>query len=222
MTLLVLSAEGKLRGNQLRDIPEINPPTPLLIIISGPSGVGKDATLSELIKMDRPWYFPVTATTRQPRPEEVDGRDYHFLSESIFRQMCQRSEFLEFAEVYGNLYGVPRNEIRKGLNKGLDVILKIDVQGSATVKNIVPEAVSIFITPESGDDLHERLSQRNTESKADLSIRLETAQSELGEIGKFDYRVINRNGMLAQTVSCIDAIITAEKSRVHPRMVNIL
>ena len=222
MALLVLPDAGKLRGNQLKDIPEINPATPLLIIISGPSGVGKDAALSELIKMDRPWYFPITATTRQPRPEEVDGRDYHFLSESIFRQMCERSEFLEFAEVYGNLYGVPRNEIRKGLNEGLDVILKIDVQGSASVKKIAAEAVSIFITPESQDVLRDRLSQRNTDSKADLALRLETAQSELGEIGNFDYRVINRNGMLAQTVSCIDAIITAEKSKVYPRMVNIL
>jgi guanylate kinase len=203
-------------------IPEINPGTPLLIIISGPSGVGKDAALSELIKMDRPWYFPITATTRQPRAEEVDGRDYHFLSGSVFRQMCERSEFLEYAEVYGNLYGVPRNEIRKGLNEGLDIILKIDVQGSATVKKIAPQAVSIFMMPGSQDDLVERLSQRNTESTGDLSVRLKTAQTELGEIVNFDYRVINRNGMLAQTVSSIDAIITAEKAKVCPRMVIIL
>jgi guanylate kinase len=219
---LALSAAGTVRGNQLSDIPEINPATPLLIIISGPSGVGKDAALSELIKMDRPWYFPITATTRQPRADEIDGRDYHFLSESVFRQMCERSEFLEYAEVYGNLYGVPRNEVRKGLSQGLDVILKIDVQGSATVKRIAPEAVSIFMIPGSQDDLLERLSQRNTESPADRSVRLETAQAELGEICNFDYRVINRNGMLAQTVSSIDAIITAEKAKVYPRMVNIL
>ena len=219
---MALSAAGTLRGNQLSDIPEINPATPLLIIISGPSGVGKDAALSELIKMDRPWYFPITATTRQPRADEIDGRDYHFLSESVFRQMCERSEFLEYAEVYGNLYGVPRNEVRKGLSQGLDVILKIDVQGSATVKRIAPEAVSIFMIPGSQDDLLERLSQRNTESPADRSVRLETAQAELGEICNFDYRVINRNGMLAQTVSSIDAIITAEKAKVYPRMVNIL
>ena len=219
---MALSAAGTVRGNQLSDIPEINPATPLLIIISGPSGVGKDAALSELIKMDRPWYFPITATTRQPRADEIDGRDYHFLSESVFRQMCERSEFLEYAEVYGNLYGVPRNEVRKGLSQGLDVILKIDVQGSATVKRIAPEAVSIFMIPGSQDDLLERLSQRNTESPADRSVRLETAQAELGEICNFDYRVINRNGMLAQTVSSIDAIITAEKAKVYPRMVNIL
>ena len=219
---MALSAAGTVRGNQLSDIPEINPATPLLIIISGPSGVGKDAALSELIKMDRPWYFPITATTRQPRADEIDGRDYHFLSESVFRQMCERSEFLEYAEVYGNLYGVPRNEVRKGLSQGLDVILKIDVQGSATVKKIAPEAVSIFMIPGSQDDLLERLSQRNTESPADRSVRLETAQAELGEICNFDYRVINRNGMLAQTVSSIDAIITAEKAKVYPRMVNIL
>lgn len=204
------------------EIPEVNPAPPLLVVLSGPSGVGKDAALDGLKKLDRPWHFAITATTRPPRSGEQDGIDYIFLDTETFLKMKDRDQFLECAEVYGKWYGVPRSQIRQSLKNGQDVILKVDVQGAATVRNLAPEALSIFMVPASYSELRNRLNGRKSEATPDLELRLQTAQEELGKVGLFDYRVINRDGGLEQAIADIDAIIAAEKCRVVPRVVQFL
>jgi guanylate kinase len=204
------------------DIPEANPAPPLLVVLSGPSGVGKDAALAQLKKLDRPWHFVVTATTRPIRPGERNGVDYIFLDTETFLRMRERDEFLESAEVYGRWYGVPRSQVRQALKEGKDVILKIDVQGAATVRRLTPEAVSIFMVPATFDELRDRLAERMTETSPEMELRLKVAQEELARVRDFDYRVVNRNGCLDQAITDIDAIITAEKCRVLPRVVQLL
>jgi len=204
------------------DIPEANPAPPLLVVLSGPSGVGKDAALEGLKTLDRPWHFAITATTRPPRSGEQYGVDYIFLEPETFDKMKERDQFLECAEVYGRWYGVPRSQVRQSLKNGKDVILKIDVQGAATLRKIAPEALTIMLVPASYAELRNRLNQRMSESAPDLELRLQTAKEELAQTSQFDYRVINRDGGLEQAIAEIDAIITAEKCRVVPRVVQFL
>jgi guanylate kinase len=206
----------------LQDIPEANPAPPLLVVLSGPSGVGKDAALAQLKKLDRPWHFVVTATTRSPRLGERDGVDYIFLDTETFRRMKERDELLECAEVYGRWYGVPRSQVRQALKEGRDVILKVDVQGAATVSRLAPEAVSIFMLPGSFQELQDRLAERMTETSPEMERRLKVAREELRQVGDFDYRVVNSTGHLDRAVADIDAIIAAEKCRVVPRVVQLL
>ena len=203
-------------------LPETSPAPPLLVVLSGPSGVGKDAALNRLRAMERPWHFAVTATTRKMRPGERDGYDYIFLEASEFARMRERDEFLECAEVYGRWYGLPRRQVRDELHTGRDVIVKADVQGAATLRRLAPEALLIFLLPPSLDELRRRLQARMTESADDLELRLQTAQAELREVRHFDYRVINEDGQLERAAAEIDAIITAEKCRTEPRMTQLL
>ncbi len=203
-------------------VPEANPPPPLLVVISGPSGVGKDAALADLKKLDRPWHFAVTATTRPPRPGERDGVDYIFLDNDTFLKMKERDEFLECAQVYGRWYGVPRSQVRQGLHDGRDVILKVDVQGAGTIRRLAPEAVFIFMVPGSFDELPRRLAQRMTESSPEMELRLAVAREELDRAEEFDYRVVNRDDSLDQAIADIDAIVTAEKCRMVPRIVQLI
>ena len=203
-------------------IPAANPAPPLLVVFSGPSGAGKDAALSKLKKLDRPWHFAVTATTRPPRQGEQAGVDYIFLDEDAFLRMKERDELLEYAQVYDRWYGVPRSQVRDALKGGKDVILKVDVQGAATVRRLAPEALSIFIMPRSLDELRLRLLGRMTETTPEMELRLKTAQEELARMDEYDYRVVNPQGGLHQAVADIDAIIAAEKCRVTPRVVQLL
>ena len=198
-------------------VPESQPRPPLLVVVSGPSGVGKDAALDQLKLMDRPWHFAVTATTRPPRPSEQDGSDYIFLAPDAFLAMRERQELLECAEVYGRWYGVPRAQVTKGLEAGRDVILKTDVQGAETIRQLVPQGVFIFMLPASWQELRERLSSRRTESVSEVELRLDVARSEAARVNEFEYRVVNRDGGLAEAVAAIDGIISAEKNRVIPR-----
>ena len=195
---------------------------PLLVVLSGPSGVGKDAALDALKLLDRPWHFVVTATTRTQRQGEQDGVDYIFLETGAFLKMKERDELLECAQVYGNWYGVPRNQVRQGLRNGKDVFLKVNVQGADTVRELAPEALFIFMIPSSLDDLRSRLTLRMTEKPSEMELRISIAESELGRVGEYDYRVVNREGQLEQAVAEIDAIITAEKCRTRPRVVDFL
>ena len=195
---------------------------PLLVVLSGPSGVGKDAALDALKLLDRPWHFVVTATTRTQRQGEQDGVDYIFLETGAFLKMKERDELLECAQVYGNWYGVPRNQVRQGLRNGKDVFLKVDVQGADTVRELAPEALFIFMIPSSLDDLRSRLTLRMTEKPSEMELRISIAESDLGRVGEYDYRVVNREGQLEQAVAEIDAIITAEKCRTRPRVVDFL
>jgi guanylate kinase len=190
---------------------------PLLFVISGPSGVGKDAVLAQMKEWGRPMHFTVTATTRKRRDAERNRVDYHFVSVKKFKEMIERGEMLEWAEVYGNFYGVPKAPVREALNAGQDVVVKVDVQGAASIKKIASEAVFIFLLPPSLEELGQRLSRRLTESPEALNRRLETAPKELAELPMFDYFVINQEGKIDQAVNEISAIIGAEKARVHPR-----
>ncbi|MCS5667065.1 MAG: guanylate kinase [Dehalococcoidia bacterium] len=195
---------------------------PLLVVLSGPSGVGKDAALTELRKLDRPWHFVVTATTRKIRTGETEGKDYIFLDEPTFLGMKERDEFVEFAQVYGNWYGVPKNQVTIGLEAGKDVILKIDVQGAATVRKMAPNALFLFMVPGSFEELQERLSQRMTESTPEIELRLKTAENEMDQGNGFDRQVLNSKDNLEQAVADIDAAIAEEKRRVGRSPILIL
>ncbi len=195
--------------------------SPLLIVISGPSGVGKDAVVSCMRNQKLPYHFVVTATTRSKRPGEKDKRDYHFLSPEKFQVKLKEGAFLEHAEVYGNLYGVPRSEIVAAFHQGNDVILKTDVQGAATLKNLVPEAVFIFLRATSFKELEERLKARHTETQESIESRLHTARSEMEEAWMFDHVVINKTGYIEEATKQINEIISAEHQRAIPRVVKL-
>ncbi len=205
-----------------QELPQASPAPPLLVVLSGPSASGKGTLLASLRKLDRPWHFAVTATTRPMRAGEVDGKDYIFLDVATFLRMRERDELLESAQVYDRWYGVPRQQVRDPLIAGRDVILEIDVQGAATIRVIAPEALSIFVMPASMDELRSRLAGRGTEDPAAMQRRLHEASVELRRVNEFDYRVVNRNGQLDDAVREIDAIIAAEKCRVNPRLVQFL
>jgi guanylate kinase len=199
-----------------------NPPVkPLLIVLSGPSGVGKDAVLARMKESDYPLKYITTLTTRPRRPNERNNIDYHFVSVNRFQKMIEENRLLEWANVYGNWYGVPRDEVKQSLDEGQDVIVKVDIQGAATIRKILPQAVLIFIAPPSVEDLLVRLKQRQTESPSDLELRLKTAEEEMKQLSLFDYVVVNRWGEIDQAVSDIKAIITAEKCRVTRREITL-
>lgn len=199
----------------------LNEPRPLLVVISGPSGVGKDAVLQALKQLQYPFYFVVTATTRPRRENEVDGRDYHFLTLGEFAEMMAHDELLEHNFVYGDYKGIPLRNIRAALQSGHDVIMRIDVQGAAVVRGKVPNAVTIFLTAESEAELVRRLELRNTESPDQLKMRCVTARQELRRAAEFDYVVANRENRLDETVGQLLAIITAEKCRTDWRPVEL-
>ena len=187
---------------------------PLLVVISGPSGVGKDATIQRMKDRGHPCCFVVTVTSRAPRQGEVDGEDYHFVTEAAFQAMIDRDELLEYALVYGQFKGIPKAGVRAALDSGDDVVLRVDVQGAATVQRIAPEAVTIFLTAATEDELVERLKRRRTEDEAQLRRRLEMARGELEQAADFKYRVVNRECNLDETVDAILAIMQAERCRV--------
>lgn len=188
---------------------EYIPPThPTMIVISGPSGVGKD-TIARLLIEERPnsFYFVVTATTRPPREGEVHGEDYFFVSNDEFAKMIDEDELLEYAIVYNDYKGVPKQQIRDALASGQDVIMRVDVQGAATIRKLIPNAIFIFLTTPSEDDLEARLRERRSETDASLSLRIATARKELARIREFDYCVVNATGKLDKAVQNILAII---------------
>lgn len=189
-------------------------PRPLLVVLSGPSGVGKDATIQRMKDRGYSCYFVVTATTRARRPGEIDGVDYHFVSEATFLDLIARGELLEHALVYGQYKGIPKAGVRAALLSGQDVVMRIDVQGAATIRRLVPEAVTIFLTAESEEALVERLRRRRTEDPEQLERRIETARGELRCTADFKYRIVNRECSLDETVEKVLAIIQAEKSLV--------
>ncbi|MGD0794736.1 MAG: guanylate kinase [Dehalococcoidales bacterium] len=202
-------------------LPLCPPARPLLIVLSGLSGAGKDSVLNGLKKSSYPLEFIVTVTTRPRRRDEKDGIHYNFVSPARFQEMIDSRQMLEWANVYGNWYGAPIVPVKKALESGKDVIIKVDVQGAATYKKIVPQAVFIFLAVPSIEECAPRLKQRSTESQADLELRLKTAREELEKLHLFDYLVINRHGELDRAVADIEAIIAAEKCRVTPREIKL-
>jgi len=196
-------------------------PHPLLIVISGPSGVGKDATLTRMKEMGYPFHFVVTATTRPQRPGEVHGRDYYFVSTQEFTSMVEQDELLEHALVYGEYKGIPKAQVRQALASNKDVIMRLDVQGAATVRQLVPDAVLIFLVASSEEEWVNRLQTRQTESSERLEKRMATARQEMARMVEFDYVVVNRDNHLDDTVRQVAAIITAEKCRVKQRRIQL-
>lgn len=194
-------------------------PSPLAIIISGPSGAGKDSVVQRMKERGLPFHFVVTATDRAPRPGEVHGEDYYFYPTDVFRRMIAQGEMLEHATVYGQLKGIPRAQVRHALDTGKDVVMRLDVQGADTVKSLIPEVVTVFLTVESEEELVARLRERRTESPEALQERLETARRELERIPEFDYTVVNRHCALDEAVDDVVAIIRAEHCRSVPRQI---
>jgi guanylate kinase len=195
-------------------------PKPLLIVISGPSGAGKDTILQRMKERELPFHFVVTATTRPRRANEVHGRDYFFVSKEEFARMIDEDELIEYAIVYGDYKGIPKQQVRDALASGKDVVMRIDVQGAETVRKLAPEAVLIFITVDNEEELLTRLRERKTETADALMLRMATARKELLRVNAFDYVVLNRDFHLDDTVDTIRAIIQAEHHRVNPRMVS--
>jgi guanylate kinase len=188
---------------------------PLLVIISGPSGVGKDTIIEALQERGhRPEYhYVVTCTTRARRPNEIDGVSYRFVSVPEFLALRDAGELLEANEVHGNWYGTPKEGVRGAISRGQHAILKIDVQGAQVVKSLVPEALLIFVVPPSLDTLVEHLKARRTESAEQLEIRQRNAAVELARKDDYDFVVVNEEGRVNVTAEQIEQIITAEEHR---------
>jgi guanylate kinase len=198
-----------------------NKPEPLLVVISGPSGVGKDSVIQRMKEKNFPVHFVVTATTRPVRPGEVHGVDYFFYSSDEFAELIEQGELLEYAIVYNDYKGIPKEQVRQALASGKDVVMRVDVQGAATIRVICPGAVLIFLTTRNEEEMVNRLKIRKTETPEGLRLRIATARQELKRLREFDYVVVNRDCELDRTVDTIRAIIEAEHHRVDHRKVTL-
>ena len=192
------------------------PKRPLFIVLSSPSGAGKDAILNRMKELDYPLKYITTVTTRPQRATERDDVDYHFVSRERFQEMISNNELLERANVYGSWYGVPKQPVEQALSRGQDAIVKVDIQGASTIKKILPQAILIFLIPPSMEELVVRLKQRHTEQPSDLALRIKTAEEEIKQLPLFDYVVVSQRDKVDLAVSDIKAIITAEKCPVTP------
>jgi guanylate kinase len=200
----------------------VNRPAPaLLVVLTGPSGVGKDVTIQRMRELGLKFHYVVTVTTREQRQGEEEGVHYFFRTREEYERMRENNELLEDAKVYNNYYGIPRSQVVDPLRRGEDVIMKPDVQGARTMREKEPDAIYIFLAPPSMEDLASRLYHRKTEDPQELSRRLKVARDEMHALSDFDYVVVNRNNELDETVEEIQAIIEAEKCRVHPRRIRL-
>lgn len=198
------------------------PDPPLLVVISGPSGVGKDTIARRLIeKRPDSFYFVVTATTRPPRAGEVDGLDYFFVSTDEFARMIEAGELLEYAVVYNDYKGIPKQQILDALNSGKDVIMRVDVQGAATVRRLIPNAISVFLMTASEAELVARLRERKSETAEGLNLRIATARQEMTRMREFDYYVVNAEGRQERAVKQILNIIDAAHCRVERKPITL-
>lgn len=185
----------------------------LLIVVSGPSGAGKDTVCNKVVEEMKNTKISVSMTSREPRGKEVEGVDYYFVSKKEFEERIEKGEFLEYAIVHNNqYYGTPKAKLEEDINKGKNVILVIDIQGALKIKEIVKEALFIFIMPPSMEELKERLIKRNTETKDKILERFKTAYNEINEYTKYNYVVVNDK--VEKAVNKVKSIITAEKCRV--------
>lgn len=196
-------------------------PHPLLVVVSGPSGVGKDAMLA-LVREQRPEVFwAITATTRAVRPGEEHGVHHLFLTREEFLELLERGELLEHAEVYGNLYGVPKAPVREALVEGRDAIVRTDVQGAASIRALAPDALLIFVAPPSLEELERRLRSRDTESAEETALRVEMSRQEMRDAAWFDAVIVNETGGLENAAQEVMAVIERERQRMPPRVVRL-
>jgi guanylate kinase len=193
----------------------------LLFVLSAPSGAGKDTVIQALQAQGSDFFVVPSVTTRAPRPGESEGHPYYFVDQQRFDQLVASGELLEHAYVHGNWYGQPRQPIRNTLQAGRDVLLKIDVQGATTIRNLIPRAIFIFLHPGSSAELVQRLEARHTETPEELQLRLTNAETELAEQHWYDYLVFNRHEQLQAAVNDLRAIIRAEHCRVTPRQIEL-
>ncbi|WP_029687578.1 guanylate kinase [Thermoanaerobacter sp. A7A] len=184
----------------------------LLIVLSGPSGAGKGTICKALMEKEKNLKLSISATTRQPRVGEVEGKNYFFKSEDDFLKMIESDSFLEWAKVYDHYYGTPKEFVLKNLEEGNDVVLEIDIQGALKIKEKFPEGVFIFILPPSMEELKNRIKKRGTETEEEIIKRFKSAYEELNYVSKYNYVVINDS--VEEAVEKIRAIIIAEKCRV--------
>jgi guanylate kinase len=184
-----------------------------LLVVSGPSGAGKGSISKRIVEEVDDLVYSISMTTRAPRPDEVDGKNYYFVSHEEFQQTIQQNGFLEYAKVYGEYYGTPRAQVMQHLEEGKDVVLEIDIQGAMNIRKSYPKGVLIFILPPSMTELRKRITGRGSETKSDIELRLGEALKEIAYIDKYDYCVVN--GDLDEAVSRVKAIIIAEHSRVE-------
>jgi len=196
-------------------------PQPLLIVISGPSGVGKDTVIQRMKERNLPIHFVFTVSPRPPRPNEVHGRDYFFYSHDEFAEMIEKGELLEYAIVYNDYKGIPKAQVSDALASGKDVVMRLDVQGATTIRRLCPDALLIFLTVKDEDEMVRRLKNRKTETPEGLNLRIATARQEMTRVDSFDYVVINHEHQLDETVDAIIAIIMAEHHRVKQRKVTL-
>lgn len=191
----------------------------MLMVVSGPAGVGKGTLVNLLLQENRDFHFSVSATTRSPRPGEEDGVAYHFLTDEQFDRLVAEDAFVEWKQVHLNRYGTLKSEVRKWMDIGENVVLDIDVQGAREVMKKFPECVTVFIIPESMTELRERLRARNTETPEAFERRMHNAVSELKERDKYDYIIVNKSGEMEKAMDDLRAIVQAERlstRRFHP------
>lgn len=211
--------DRELKPNDWPADPPVQPN--LLFVLSGPSGVGKDTVISLLKQKGLPLHFTITVTTRPKRNGEIDGVNYYFVAPEEFLELQRRGALLEWAVVHGHHYGTPVEQVRSALRSGRDVLLKIDVQGAAKVKQRVPDAIFIFLAPPNVDELLNRLVNRGTESSEERARRLHDAYEEMRHLPSYDYVVVNRQGGAADAAEMVKSVILAEKHRVHPRQIEL-
>ena len=192
----------------------------VLVVISGPSGAGKGTICKALLEKRKNLFVSVSATTRDPREGEIDGVNYHFLSKEAFMQKVEKDEFLEWAEVHGNLYGTPKLNIYELLESGKNVILEIDIQGALQVKKNCKEGVFVFIMPPSMEELKKRIIGRGSETPESLELRFQTAYKEINYISKYNYCVVNDK--VEDAIKKVENIILAEECRIDKMKINIL
>ena len=196
-------------------------PRPMLIVVSGPSGAGKDAVLGRARELRRDALFAITATTRPPRPGEEHGVHHYFHTREEMEALWARGELLERAEVYGNLYGAPKAPVRAALAEGRDAVVRTDVQGAASIRALAPDALLIFIAPPSLEELGRRLRDRGTETPEAVAVRVETARKEMRDAAWFDAVVVNETDGVEAAAQEVVRVIERERLRVPPRVARL-